>query len=367
MASLASASSEFVDVFRQGLSAYDQDDYEQAYHLFGKALEVEPDNVWGLLWRGATAPTPDEAARWLEQVLEVDPENPHAQAGLAWAREATTVEQPPAEVDEVDEAEIQPDVTPAEPALDLEEEDVSSWLRDEDEGDDVEADVTITAEEEEDVPEWLQEEPAAADTAISGFDEGDVEIVDSTDVAEPVAEDDVPAWLLEEDEEAADTVTAEPPEAVEETGLPAWLVGEEEGEPATAEVPEPETPEGSLKAPNEVVQAFQAGLDAYDQNNLERAQEYFERTLRLDPTHVEAYNYLGSVYFLQGDQQEAINAFEEALTLDDSYAESYLNLGLVYQETNEHDKAVAMFERYLTLDPESAIAEDVRGFIESLQ
>lgn len=401
MASLANASSEFIDVFRQAVAAYDDEDEERAYSLFGEALEIEPDNVWALLWRGATAPTPSDTELWLEQALELEPANQHAQAGLEWAREAKTVEEAEAldviepepaveeeEPEEVDEdafdwldeepAEEEPAaddavVAEAEAFFEEEDEDIPDWLRDDDEEDtsvavlDVEPEEALD-EDEEDIPDWLRddEEEAGetdAEAAVVDVDEGDFVDFDED-------EEDVPDWLLEDEDEEeffdepeapAATTEAEP---TDEAGLPAWLTEEEEEEEAPAEVYE--TPEGSLEAPNETVAAFQAGLDAYDKNDLEAAQRHFERTIQLDDTHVEAHNYLGSVYFLQGRTDQAIDSFDRALQLDDAHAESYLNLGLVYQETGDRQKAVSMFENYLDLDPDSSIADDVRGFIDNL-
>lgn len=403
MVSLANASREFIDVFREGVAAYDEDDQERAYSLFGEALEIEPDNVWALLWRGATAPTASDTELWLEQALELEPDNTHAHAGLEWAREAKTVEEAgaldvaepeptvedvePEEIDEAafdwldeepaDEETVADDTAVADAETFFEEEDdVPDWLRDEDEEDtsaavlDVEREEAFD-EEEDDVPDWLRDEEEDA-----GETTADAAVVDEDEFIDfDEDEEDVPDWLLEEEEDEDDffdepeapatTTEAEP---TDESGLPAWLTEEEEAEEAVVEEPVDvyETPEGSLEAPNETVAAFQAGLDAYDKNNLEDAQRHFERTIQLDDRHVEAHNYLGSVYFLQGRTDEAIVSFDRALQLDDSHAESYLNLGLVYQETGDRQKAVQMFEKYLDLDPDSSIADDVRGFIASM-
>lgn len=401
MVSLANASSEFIDVFREGVAAYDEDDQQRAYALFGEALDIEPDNVWALLWCGATAPTPSETEQWLEQALELDPANPHAQAGLEWAQEAKTVEEAgaldvvepaptveeeePEEVDEDafdwldeepvdDEPESAADdaaIAEAEAFFEEDEDDVPDWLRDEGEEDtaatvlDVEPE-TAFDEDDEDIPDWLRE-----DDEDVGETSAEATVVDEDEFIDfDEDEEDVPDWLLEEDEDdyfdepeaPAATTEVEP---TDEAGLPAWLTEEEEAaEEQPADVYE--TPEGSLEAPNKKVAAFQAGLDAYDKNNLEDAQRHFERTVQLDDQHVEAHNYLGSVYFLQGRTDEAIDSFDRALQLDDAHAESYLNLGLVYQETGDRQKAVQMFENYLDLDPDSSIADDVRGFIDNL-
>lgn len=367
MASLAHASAEFVQALRRGLEAYDAGNHERAYDEFSEALDIEPDNVWGLLWKGATAPTPADTALWLEQALALDPGNEHAAAGLAWAQSQTAGEPAsPSTQLALPEAE--------EPALD--------WSAEE----------TVVADEEEDVDlSWLSDVSAEDEAVESLPTEADDEEPDA-DIDEDLpdwlrdiqesAEDDVPAWLQDVDTPSPPAVNAD---------LPDWLTSDlaptgeeteqfqiEETAPAagplpdrlTGEEPEIDTgrrAEGSLPPSDASVEAYQAGLLAYEENRLDEALRAFERTIKLDPGHVEAHNYLGSVYFLQGNTDEAVQAFTKALELDADHAESYLNLGLVYQETNQPAQAIEMFERYLELEPESSIAGEVEGFIRDLR
>ncbi|MDQ7029345.1 MAG: tetratricopeptide repeat protein [Ardenticatenia bacterium] len=365
---------EFIHVFRQALEAYDSGDLARAHQLFVQAQDIEPDNVWALLWCGATAPTPQETINWLEQALAIEPGNTHAEAGLAWAREQAAAQAEKEAQSTAEEAvsleewaddggapttpEVHEEAAEGELALDVGEETSEEWLLEESPADETEQAAAATAEEtwdvdmdllgidEEDIPDWLRgEEEAPADA-------GEATAVADTD------------WLLQE--EAHAEAEAPPAEAEE---LPDWLAGEAE----TPAQPQEEVtlptapPEGSLPPPNEVVAAYQAGLAAWEENRLDEAARYFEQTVRLDPNHVQAYDYLGSVYFLLGQSDKAIQAYKRALSIDPNYAESYFNLGLVYQETGDRENAIAMFERYLKLDPDSTFAENARMFLQQLK
>jgi cytochrome c-type biogenesis protein CcmH/NrfG len=122
-----------------------------------------------------------------------------------------------------------------------------------------------------------------------------------------------------------------------------------------------------LAPSDEVVEAYQAGLWAYEEDRLDDATRAFQRVIRLDPTHVEAHNYLGSVFYLNGRQDDAIIALRRALELDPDHSESYLNLGLVYKETGRNSQAVQMFSRYLDLaPPDDTTTEYVREMIDQL-
>ena len=454
MASLAHASPDFVNALRRGLEAYDAGNNTQAYAIFDEALAIEPDNIWALLWKGATAPSAAETQPWLEQALSVEPKNEHALAGLQWVNEllipevdpsaivtdsVTKEEEAPALPDESEMAAvvapIEAPTPPVEPvaeaikealaarnepapaATEVEEE--PSWLASESKQESTdfpdwlsEAGSTPAAEEvSEEFPDWLKEEQAATNAqpteAPQWEDEGKTEDTSiSSDLPDwlneqtgpaPQESGNLPDWLsgenvsespsgelpdwlnegqtsetpavsasideqlpdwLKDDSIAAPAVGAEEPVSED---LPGWLVGGDENEFQAQRA------KGSLTASNEVVEAYQSGLLAYEEDRLDDATIAFQRVIRLDPTHVEAHNYLGSVFYLNGRPDDAIAALRRALELDSNHTESYLNLGLVYKETGNMTEAVEMFRRYLELAPESdSTAIYVRELIDEL-
>lgn len=430
MASLANASMDFVEALRRGLDAYDAGDHERAYRVFDEALEIEPDNVWGLLWKGATAPSPADSRLWLEQALAIDPDNEHARAGLQWATAALAASGQPVEslppsprtttpsviVGEVpEEVSYSFDDEPeparqafgaagAEPEEDS-TDDLPDWMR----GEPSPAAESGTGAEE--LPDWLRvTEPAQSDDDdlpdwLTGNDIGDAneELPDWMRSSEPLTADagadDLPDWLSGDaglaEEEADDLPDwlrdGRAPAGVAEAELPDWLSDtEEEGtsfaadgddlalpswldeEPETVPPSPPQNPAPapaatpSTSALAEAERTYQSGLLAYEENRLDDAVQDFTRTLGMNANHIEAHNYLGSVYFLQGRTDEAIHSLRRALDLDPSHTESHLNLGLIYQETGQAQEAIRMFRRYLELAPDSDIAPDVQGFIREL-
>lgn len=375
MSSLATASPEFLRIFRQALEAYDAGDFTRAYELFVQAQEIEPDNVWALLWCGATAPSPQEAVTWLEQAKAIDPDNPHADAGLAWARQQIATAEPAAE-EEPSLAEWADDggaPTAVEEPFSTEEVLPETATAEEEEWTFEEPEVSAVVEEP-DVAEEKLESEAAQETVVD-----ETWLVEEEEELLDIEEEDIPDWLRGEEPETAvaeveDTSVADTEWLLEEeteappaeAAPPDWLFGESEAAPA--EVTPPLTPpEGSLPPPNEVVAAYQAGLAAWEENRLEDAARYFEQTVRLDPNHVQAYDYLGSVYFLLGYTDKAIQVYKRAISIDPTYATTYFNLGLVYQEIGDKENAIAMYEKYLEFDPDSTYAENARTFLQQLR
>jgi tetratricopeptide (TPR) repeat protein len=104
-------------------------------------------------------------------------------------------------------------------------------------------------------------------------------------------------------------------------------------------------------AVTDVAQSYHAGLWAYEEDRFDDAVHAFQRVIHLDPSHVDAHNYLGSVFYLQGRNEDALASLNRAVALDPAHSESHLNLGLVYKEMGQKEQAIQMFKRYLALSP----------------
>jgi hypothetical protein len=73
-------------LLRRGLLAERAGDHAEARHWFQAALDTDPDNITALLWSAWMASTGQESLALLSRVLELDPENKRARAGIRWAR-----------------------------------------------------------------------------------------------------------------------------------------------------------------------------------------------------------------------------------------------------------------------------------------
>ncbi len=71
---------------RRGILAARAGDRGEARRCFAAAREVEPNNIVALLWSAWLAIAPQESVELLIRVLDLDPKNEHARAGLRWAR-----------------------------------------------------------------------------------------------------------------------------------------------------------------------------------------------------------------------------------------------------------------------------------------
>jgi twitching motility two-component system response regulator PilG len=73
-------------LLQEGISAAKAGNKALAYSLLQQATELAPENELAWLWLAGVAPNPDEAVSFLKRVLEINPANERARAGLEWAR-----------------------------------------------------------------------------------------------------------------------------------------------------------------------------------------------------------------------------------------------------------------------------------------
>lgn len=76
-----------------------------------------------------------------------------------------------------------------------------------------------------------------------------------------------------------------------------------------------------------------------EKNDIEHAQQYYEKVLEYYPDNAIAINNIGATFMEQKDYEGALPYMEKALAIDDSYANSYYGLGLCYYKLDKLKEA----------------------------
>lgn len=118
--------------------------------------------------------------------------------------------------------------------------------------------------------------------------------------------------------------------------------------------------------PDHVGALIEFGNIAFENEDLDRALEYYDRAVSIDGTCVEALYNLANIYFRKGKFAPAIRYYQASLDLDPDFAESYYNLGLVYYSLNYLDRARGLFEIYAGLDPDSEWRSQAETFLNEI-
>jgi len=98
-------------------------------------------------------------------------------------------------------------------------------------------------------------------------------------------------------------------------------------------------------------------------DDLNSAQNYFKKSLELNPKdEILAYN-VGEIYFAHQKLDEAIKYYELACQIKSDWSDAYYKLGLVYLNKADYSKAKENFEKFLELEPDTERSANVKNIL----
>ena len=90
----------------------------------------------------------------------------------------------------------------------------------------------------------------------------------------------------------------------------------------------------------------------YDQKQYDKAIEWYQRGLELDPKNVNARTDLGTAYFYTGRPQDALHEYDKSLAVDPKHESTMLNAIVVnLQGTHDPIAAQKAWDRLYKLNP----------------
>jgi cytochrome c-type biogenesis protein CcmH/NrfG len=107
--------------------------------------------------------------------------------------------------------------------------------------------------------------------------------------------------------------------------------------------------------------------------NLEKAAEYLERALSVDPDLKEIYLDLAEVYLQMGSAtgsqdayKDAARVLNKATSIDPENPDVYLYLGMAQRAAGEEGAAILAWQKYLELEPAGRQADAIREALEEM-
>ncbi len=94
------------------------------------------------------------------------------------------------------------------------------------------------------------------------------------------------------------------------------------------------------------------GMQAYLQSDFDKSIEYFQNSLKLEPTNAVVYNNLGMAYWKKNDVKTAIKYFNQSFEIDKSYTQPLLNLSLIYKQLKDENKELDYLNKAATANPD---------------
>lgn len=116
--------------------------------------------------------------------------------------------------------------------------------------------------------------------------------------------------------------------------------------------------------PNNAALENEIGLVYEKAHQFKVAEEYFEKSLQLDPKNVGVRADYASCMYYTGNVEGALAQLNQSLTYDPKHAGTLLNIGIIkWQGKNDVDGAVAAWEKVLQYHPDFPQKELVQHMI----
>jgi len=93
---------------------------------------------------------------------------------------------------------------------------------------------------------------------------------------------------------------------------------------------------------------YNVGLVYLQNDRLDEAIDYFNKSVSLSPNFDLALNALGLTYFMKGEFPKSVEYFEKCLVINPEFTEARNYLGSVYQELGHLDKAEIEFRKAMS-------------------
>ena len=124
-----------------------------------------------------------------------------------------------------------------------------------------------------------------------------------------------------------------------------------------------------LKAdPNNPTLLNQIGIVYRSAHQFKQAQEYFEKSLQIDPKNADVRTDMAACMFYEGDTDGALAQLEKALTYNPKHPGALMNIGLIrWQSKNDVTGAVASWQKLLKLNPDFPQKGQVERMISDAQ
>lgn len=100
---------------------------------------------------------------------------------------------------------------------------------------------------------------------------------------------------------------------------------------------------------SKAVTQFRRSQESLDYNRIDEAIRHLGKGIQLDPSNVNAYNDLGTIYFNINEPQKAIEAFSKMIELEPHCFRGYLNLAFTLFSQKRYSEAETAARRALDL------------------
>ncbi len=107
-----------------------------------------------------------------------------------------------------------------------------------------------------------------------------------------------------------------------------------------------------LKKDKIVETFFNAGNIFRTLGKLDKAIEFYNKCLLLNPEYTNAYYNMGLIFKNQGKLNNSVEAFKKCVLYKPDFVEAYNNLGIILKNKDEYEKSIEAFRKCIELKPD---------------
>jgi len=102
---------------------------------------------------------------------------------------------------------------------------------------------------------------------------------------------------------------------------------------------------------DQISHLLESAKQAYKENNLEKAEEYFQEVVNLEPDNIDAHYIIGLIASSNEKNAKALKHLEKAASLCNDNPNIFYNYGAILQRTAHYVKAAEQYKKALSLKP----------------
>ena len=110
-------------------------------------------------------------------------------------------------------------------------------------------------------------------------------------------------------------------------------------------------------------EAFVLGVQNHKKNNLREAENFYKKTIKKNPNHIDAYINLGVIFKQLREIQKAKDCFDKAIKIKPNHVVALSNLGIVFKQLGRYKEAKNYFDKAIEINPNNAILHNNLGIV----
>ncbi len=116
-----------------------------------------------------------------------------------------------------------------------------------------------------------------------------------------------------------------------------------------------------LTVPGKAKKEYREALKKLEKNEVDKAITLLKKAIKLAPNYSDAWNRLGTIYFVSGEYAEAEHHFRKAMEIDPNAFAPVVNLGAALYALGKIEESLLFNKKAVSMDPRDPLANSQLG------